>query len=97
MDAIAWADSSRVKPLLITPPNALVGQAGPLDVIMDTGDSPTIAYNAPKTLSFLVTNHTGEAFSGRVTLLAPPGWQIAAPANIGQRQFIAAHHGNAAR
>ena len=93
VDAIAWADSSRVKPLLITPPNALVGQAGPLDVIMDTGDSPTIAYNAPKTLSFLVTNHTGEAFSGRVTLLAPPGWQIAAPANIGQRQFIAARTG----
>jgi ADP-ribosylglycohydrolase len=93
VDAIAWADSVRIRPLLITPPNALVGQAGPLDVIMDTGDSPTIAYNAPKTLSFLVTNHTNEAFSGRVTLLAPPGWQIAAPANIGQRQFIAARTG----
>ena len=93
VDAIAWADSSRVKPLLVTPPNALVGQAGPLGVIMDTGDSPTIAYNAPKTLTFLVTNAAPNAFSGRVTLLAPPGWQIAAPPNIGQRQYIAANTG----
>ena len=93
LDAIAWADSTQVKPLLITPPNALVGRAGMLDVIMDTGDSPTVAYNVPKTLSFQITNHSDEAFSGRVTLLAPPGWQIAAPANLGQRQFIAAHQG----
>ena len=94
VDAIAWADSSRVKPLLITPPNALVGQAGPLNVIMDTGDSPTLAYNVPKTLSFYITNSTGEPFSGRITLLAPPGWQIAAPPNLGQRQFLAAHTGS---
>lgn len=93
LDAIAWADSARIKPLLITPPNALVGRAGPLDVILDTGESPTLAYNVPKTLSFQIVNHSDEAFSGRVTLLAPPGWQISAPANLGQRQFLAAHQG----
>ncbi len=93
IDAIAWADSTRVKPLLITPPNALVGQAGFLEVVMDTGESPTVAINAPKTLSFYVTNHSAEPFSGRITLLAPPGWQIAAPPNMGQRQFLAARQG----
>lgn len=93
IDAIAWADSTRVKPLLITPPNALVGQAGPLEVVMDTGESPTIAANVPKTLSFHVTNHSGEPFSGRITLLAPPGWQIAAPPTLGQHQFLAAYQG----
>ena len=93
VDAIAWADSSRIKPLLVTPPNAMVGQAGTFAVIMDTGDSPTLAYNVPKTLSFAVFNQNPEAFSGRITLLAPPGWQITAPPNIGQRQYIAAGSG----
>ncbi len=93
VDAIAWADSTQVKPLLITPTNAMIGQAGPMAVLMDTGDSPTIAYNVPKTLSFVATNRSSEQFTGRITLLAPPGWQIAGPPNLGQRQFIAANTG----
>lgn len=91
--AIAWADSTRVKPLLIIPPNALVSQAGPFEVIMDTGDSPTVAFNATKTLAFSVFNHGADAFSGRITLLAPPGWQVTGPPNLGQRQYIAANTG----
>jgi ADP-ribosylglycohydrolase len=91
--AIAWADNTQVKALLITPPNALVGQAGAFAVVMDTQDSPTLAYNQPKTLSFTISNTGATAFSGRVTLLAPPGWQISAPANLGQRQYIAAQTG----
>ena len=91
--AIAWADNGQVKALLITPPNALVGQAGAFCVIMDTQESPTLAYNQPKTLSFTITITGPTAFSGRITLLAPPGWQITAPPNLGQRQYIAANTG----
>jgi hypothetical protein len=93
VSAIAWADNSLVKPLLVTPPNMLIGEAGGFDVALDTGDSPAVAYNVPKTLSVSVANTAGEAFSGRVSMLAPPGWQISAPAALGQRQFIAAHTG----
>ncbi len=90
--AIAWADSTLVKPLLVTPPNALIGQAGDFEVVLDTGDAPAIAYNTPKMLSLAIFNR-GEAFSGRVALLAPPGWQVQAPAGLGQRQYVAAHTG----
>lgn len=92
LSAIAWADNTQVKPLLVTPPNALVWQVGPFDVVMDTGDSPTIAYNQPKKLTFSVVNR-GPAFSGRITLMAPPGWQIGEPTGIGQRQYLAAETG----
>ena len=90
--AIAWADNTLVKPLLVTPPSALLGQAGDFDVVLDTGDAPVIAYNTPKMLSVAIFNR-GEAFSGRVALLAPPGWQVQAPPGLGQRQYIAAHTG----
>jgi ADP-ribosylglycohydrolase len=93
VDAIAWADSTQIKPLLVTPPAALVGQAGPFEVIMDTHDSPTLAYNQQKTVSFTVYNRGAEPFNGRVLLLAPPGWQIGGPPNLGQRQFLAANTG----
>ena len=91
--AIAWADSTLVKPLLVTSPHALFWQAGPFEVVMDTGDSPTIAYNHPKTVSFSIVNRGATPFSGRLLLLAPPGWQIGEPAGLGQRQYIAAHQG----
>ena len=90
--AIAWADNTLVKPLLVTPPNALIGQSGDFEVVLDTGDAPAIAYNTPKLLSLAIFNR-GEAFSGRIALLAPPGWQVQAPAGLGQRQYIAAHTG----
>ncbi len=93
LTAIAWADSTLVKPLLVTPPNALLGQAGPFDVVLDTGGSPTIEFNAPRVLGVTVTNRSGQAFSGRIQLLAPAGWRVAAPPNLGQRQFIAANTG----
>jgi ADP-ribosylglycohydrolase len=93
VDAIAWADNTHIKPLLVTPPAALVGQAGPFEVIMDTHDSPALAYNQPKTLSFTVYNRGAEPFNGRILLLAPPGWQIGGPPNLGQRQFLAANTG----
>lgn len=93
MSAIAWADSTYVKPLLVTPPNALLGQAGPFAIVMDTGDAPAIGLGVAKTLAFSITNQGEQPFSGRVTLLAPPGWQIFAPQNLGQRQYIAAHTG----
>lgn len=92
-NAIAWAESTRVKPLLVTPPNAFFSMAGPLEVMMDTGESPTIGFGQIKTVSFVVINHGEAPFSGRIALLAPPGWQIGEPQNIGQRQYIAAHNG----
>ena len=90
--AIAWADNTLVKPLLVTPPNALIGQVGDFEAVLDTGDAPVIAYNTPKMLSVAIFNR-GEAFSGRIALLAPPGWQVQAPAGLGQRQYVAAHTG----
>jgi len=93
MSAIAWADSALVKPLLVTPTNAFVGPAGPFEIQLDTGDTPAIGFNQVKTLAVAIFNLGGEAFSGRVSLLSPPGWQVAAPAAFGQRQYIAAHDG----
>jgi ADP-ribosylglycohydrolase len=93
MSAIAWADSTHVKPLLVTPPYAQVGQAGPFEVILDSGDSPTLAFNMLRPLSFLIVNRGEQAFSGRVSVLAPPGWSVAGSPNFGQRQYIAAHTG----
>ena len=92
-NAIAWADSTQVKPLLITPPNAMMAQAGNYPVVVDTGDAPAIAYGIPKTLSFTIQNPTGEAFNGRVALLVPSGWQVMVPQNFGTKQFIAANTG----
>lgn len=92
--AIAWADNSLVKPLLVTPPNALVEQAGPFQVVMDTGEAPCLGYNHPKVLTFSIINRSGEPFSGRIALLTPAGWQVGAPANFGQRQYIAANTGS---
>jgi len=92
VSAIAWTDTTLVKPLLVIPPNALIGQSGDFEVILDTGDAPAIAYNTPKMLSFAIFNR-GEAFSGRIALLAPSGWQVQAPEGLGQRQYIAAHTG----
>jgi ADP-ribosylglycohydrolase len=93
MSAIAWADSALVKPLLVTPTNAFVGHAGVFEIQLDTGDNPAIGFNLVKPLAVTIFNRGEEAFSGRLSLLAPPGWQVAAPANFGQRQYIAAHSG----
>ncbi|HLJ54529.1 MAG TPA: ADP-ribosylglycohydrolase family protein [Chthonomonadaceae bacterium] len=93
MSAIAWADSALVKPLLVTPTNAFVGQAGPFEIHLDTGDSPAVGFNQVKTLAVTVFNRGEEPFSGRLSLLAPPGWQVASPASFGQRQYVAAHTG----
>ena len=90
--AIAWADNTLVKPLLVTPPNALLGQSGDFEAVLDTGDAPAIAYSTPKMLSLTIFNR-GEAFSGRIALLAPPGWQVQTPPGLGQRQYVAAHTG----
>lgn len=92
--AIAWADNTLVKPLLVTPSNALVEQAGPFQVVMDSGEAPCIGYNHPKVLTFSITNRSGDPFSGRIALLTPAGWQVGAPANFGQRQYIAANTGS---
>ncbi len=93
VSAIAWADSTLVKPLLVTPPNSFFTQAGDFEVVMDTGDTPTIAFNLPRTLSFSVVNKGSSPFSGRVQLLAPPGWQVGVSQTLGQRQYIAANGG----
>ena len=93
ISAIAWTDNSLVKPLLVTPPLAQIGQAGMFRVAFDCGDSPAIAYNELKTLGFYVVNRGGEAFSGKIALLAPSGWQISGPTHAGQRQYIAADSG----
>jgi len=92
VSAIAWTDTSLVKPLLVIPPNALIGQSGDFEVVLDTGDAPAVAYNTSKLLSFAIFNR-GEAFSGRIALLAPSGWQVLAPPGLGQRQYVAAHTG----
>lgn len=94
MSAVAWVDSTLVKPLLVTPTNAFIGLAGPFEVQIDTGDTPSIGYNQVKTLAVSIFNRGSAAFSGRVTLLAPPGWQVAPPASFGQRQYIAADTGS---
>ncbi|HZO88691.1 MAG TPA: ADP-ribosylglycohydrolase family protein [Chthonomonadaceae bacterium] len=91
--AIAWADNTLIKPLLVTPPNAFFTQAGDFEVVMDAGETPTIAFNQPRTLTFSVVNRGASPFSGRVTLLAPPGWQVTTPPTLGQRQYIAASTG----
>ncbi len=94
VSAVAWADSSLVKPLLVTPANAFFAKAGDVDVVMNTGESPTIYYNAVRTLTFTLTNRGEKPFSGRVSLLAPLGWQIAGPPALGQRQYLAAGTGS---
>ena len=93
ISAIAWTDNTLVKPLLVTPPMAQIGQAGAFRVVLDCGETPAIAYNDLRTLGFYVINRGGAAFSGRIVLLAPSGWQISGPPNTGQRQFIAADSG----
>jgi ADP-ribosylglycohydrolase len=93
MSAIAWADNTLVKPLLVTPANSFSGQAGEFDVVMDAGDTPAIAFLQTRALAFSVVNRGANPFSGRVQLLAPPGWQIGAPPALGQRQYIAANGG----
>lgn len=93
VSAIAWADSTLVKPLLVTAANTFFAHAGEMEVIMNAGDSPTLAYNIPRTLSFTLINRGADPFSGRISLLAPSGWQIAGPDNLGQRQYLAAHTG----
>ena len=92
VSAIAWADNSLVKPLLVTPPNSLIGHHEDFEVVLDTGDFPAVAYNTPKQLSLAIFNR-GEAFSGRIALMAPPGWLVQAPTGLGQRQYVAAHTG----
>ena len=97
VSAIAWADSAMVKPLLVTPPHSYLSHAGGLesgiDVVMNAGENPTISYNVIRSLSFTLLNRGSEPFSGRITVLAPAGWQISCSANLGQRQFIAANTG----
>ena len=93
ISAIAWTDNTLVKPLLVTPPMAQIGQAGAYRIVLDCGDLPAIAYNELKTLGFNILNRGGEAFSGRIVLLAPSGWQISGPPNTGQRQYVAADNG----
>ncbi len=89
VSAVAWADNTLVKPLLVTPPNSFHSFAGQIEVVMDAGTTPTIAFNDVRPLSFILQNHGVAPFSGRIALLAPPGWQVSTPAGIGQRQYIA--------
>ena len=71
ISAIAWTDNTLVKPLLVTPPMAQIGQAGAFRVVLDCGDSPAVAYNELKTLGFYVLNRGGAAFSGRIVSARP--------------------------
>jgi hypothetical protein len=41
-----------------------------------------------------LVNRGSEPFSGRVSLLAPLGWQVAGPPALGQRQYLAAGTGS---
>ncbi|HLK56371.1 MAG TPA: ADP-ribosylglycohydrolase family protein [Chthonomonadaceae bacterium] len=91
--SIAWADSTLVKPLLVTPPNAFFAMADHFEVMMDAGDHPAMVYNVSKVLAFTITNRGDQPFSGRLSMLAPPGWLVSSPPNLGQRQYIAAHTG----
>ncbi|MDE2126622.1 MAG: ADP-ribosylglycohydrolase family protein [Armatimonadetes bacterium] len=93
--AIAWADSTSIKPLLVAPPCSTSSPAGAFTVTMDMGANAAVAYNENRQLQFTVLNTTDQPFDGRVSLLAPAGWQVAAPPDYGQRHVIAA--GAAAR
>ena len=93
MGAIAWADSSLVKPLLVTPPNSFSRSVGNYDILIDLGDAPVISHLSAKTLAVTIVNRGAEAFSGKISLLAPHGWQVSAPSSFGQRQYIAGANG----
>jgi ADP-ribosylglycohydrolase len=91
--AIAWADNTRVKPLLVTPPGAQYMTADAMQVVLDPGDGPTIGLGQQKQVSFSILN-TGQApFSGRIDLLAPAGWLISRTTAAGTRQYVAANGG----
>ena len=59
-------------------------------LVVSGNDPQLIAF---RTRLLQIENRGEAAFNGRLSLLAPPGWQVAAPAGFGQRQYIAAHSG----
>ena len=89
LDAIAWTDSTLVKPLLVMPIHAQSATEGAFFVTLDTGDHPTIAHDEIKRVVFFATNRGGEAFTGKVVLRAPAGWQVSALTDPNQRLFLA--------
>ncbi len=93
LHSIAWADSTLVKPLLVTPAHAVSMQLGPFEITMDPGSTPAIAFGTPKRIAFTLVNRADTSFTGRISLLAPSGWRVVEPSGMGQRQFIAANQG----
>lgn len=93
ISAVAWADNSLVKPLLVASPVSLSCVTGPFEVLMDAHDSMAVAFGSPRTISFTVYNRSSQPFTGKITVYAPAGWQVTPPTEFGQRQYIAAHTG----
>ncbi|HEV2473280.1 MAG TPA: ADP-ribosylglycohydrolase family protein [Chthonomonadales bacterium] len=91
--AISWTDNTAVKPLLVSPSYSVFTRAGTLEVVLDAGESPTIAYGQAKALTFTIMNRGDAPFSGRIALLTPSGWQSQGAQALGQRQYVAAHTG----
>ena len=93
LDAIAWADSSRIKPLLVVNPNSQFHSVGGYQVVLNAGENSTIAYGQHKVLSLSIQNYGAEPFVGTISLLAPTGWKVTTPPSLGQRQYMAAESG----
>ncbi len=93
IDAIAWTDSTRVKPLLIIPIHAQTASEGAFDVTLDTGDHPTIAHDEVKRIVLSATNRGADSFTGKIGLRAPAGWQVSASNDPNGRQFLAGNGG----
>ena len=93
INAIAWTDSTLVKPLLVTPIHVQTAQEGAFFVTLDTGDTPTISHEEIKRIIFFATNKSAEAFTGRIALRAPAGWQVSPVTDPNQRQFLAGNGG----
>jgi ADP-ribosylglycohydrolase len=93
LDAIAWADNTLVKPLLVLNPNAQCHTTPDFRIVFVGGDSPILSYGQYKAVAVQVENLSDTPFVGTISLLAPTGWQVTTPQGLGQRQYMAAKTG----
>jgi hypothetical protein len=68
-------------------------RSGMFEVIMETGDGPSIGFGQIKSLVFTIINRSDSGFTGGIQLLAPPGWLVGVQGGLGARQYIAGNGG----
>ena len=91
--AIAWADNSDVKRLLVTPSYSFSSTLGEMQIMVDAGESLAAAYGERKTVRVTVRNPGSVSFIGRIKITPPLGWQVMEPSSYGTRQVVAAGGG----